>query len=123
MKVESGKLKIKNGERRSAGFRAVEYIDEIAVDEETPFEVLAAQEEENLATNHTDNTNNFLRKREMAVIGVGNFAADHPEEWKTFHAKLHHPHATNAELARMRGVTESTVRRHVKAFLIACRVK
>ena len=106
--------------RKSYGFRGVEHIEEIAIDNRTPRDVMTEME---VGTTDSDAGRKNQRNMNLAILGVGNFAAEHPAQWRTFHCKLHHPDATNQELATMLGITEGTVRRHVSAFMLCCEIK
>jgi hypothetical protein len=47
---------------------------------------------------------------------VANFAARHPDKWRTICLKMDKPHATYRELAGKLGISHTSVRRHLQAL-------
>ncbi len=54
----------------------------------------------------------------LAVMAVGNFAAENPERWKTIALKLAEPGLSQSQIARRLGLHQATVSRHLRKLNI-----
>jgi len=86
-----------------------------AIDERDPFSILAANEE---------GGNNRYLQRTMSIeaaFKLAEFAAAHPNKFRTLQVSRQHPEATQEQLAELLGIRQAAVHKHLTAAKLELR--
>jgi len=86
-----------------------------AIDERDPFSILAANEE--------GGDNRYLQGTMSieAAFRLAEFAAAHPNKFRTLQVSRQHPEATQEQLAELLGIRQAAVHKHLTAAKLELR--
>lgn len=100
-----------------------EYIEDIAVDEVTPYDVLAEDDTDEHGQTRTGTDkdlnipgNGFFSFDHM--VALGNWAAKNPKRWNSIAIKLARPELTYKQISRLTGRSEASICRDLKRLNI-----
>ncbi len=122
----SGRHRSRSYHRGGMAMKYVGHIDDIAVDEVTPYDVMVSTTDGDEPADAGEECQDGPAKasrddyRKFGLLGFGDSVAKSPERWFTVQAYLRLPEKSITDLATILGMSRQTVYNHLKSFEDEC---